>query len=192
MARRHHYRRRVTEPTELDVTTFLTLMVVLVPFLLITAVFSRVAIVELDMPTSSGASKPAEPDFRVEVMVREEGLEIGNGTVIIAQIPKVSDAYDLTTLSDYLVALKRDYPDTTQASVLLEPSIEYDYLIQVMDIVRSVEISNGMEDLVDTKAPAEPQADPEPPRDGQTLLAQNTEAPTRLALFPEISVGEAP
>ena len=33
MARRHHYRRRVKEPTELDVTTFLNLMVVLVPFL---------------------------------------------------------------------------------------------------------------------------------------------------------------
>ena len=40
MARRHHYRRRSKDPLELDMTTFLNLMVVLVPFLLITAVFS--------------------------------------------------------------------------------------------------------------------------------------------------------
>ena len=45
MARQHHYRRRSAQPTELDMTTFLNLMVVLVPFLLITAVFSRITIV---------------------------------------------------------------------------------------------------------------------------------------------------
>ena len=42
MARkRHHYRRRTKNTYDIDVTTFLNLMVVLVPFLLITAVFSR-------------------------------------------------------------------------------------------------------------------------------------------------------
>ena len=46
MARRHHYKRRSKDAPELDVTTFLNLMVVLVPFLLITAVFSRLTIVE--------------------------------------------------------------------------------------------------------------------------------------------------
>ena len=51
MARAHHYRRRQKEEApELDMTTFLNLMVVLVPFLLITAVFSRITIVELDHP----------------------------------------------------------------------------------------------------------------------------------------------
>ena len=46
MARRHHYKRRDrNESHEIDVTTFLNLMVVLVPFLLITAVFSRLRLV---------------------------------------------------------------------------------------------------------------------------------------------------
>lgn len=195
MARSHHYRRRVTEPTELDVTTFLNLMVVLVPFLLITAVFSQVAIVELDMPTSSGASEPVEPSFRVEVMVRESGIEIGNGTSVIAQIPKVKGEYDLSTLADYMLALKRDYPDTTQASVLLEPAIPYDYLIQVMDIVRSAEIEEGgtfeeggAELVEDSASPESPDSNADDP----ALLARNTEPPSRLVLFPEISVGEAP
>jgi biopolymer transport protein ExbD len=163
MARTHHYRRRVTEPTELDVTTFLNLMVVLIPFLLITAVFSRIAIVELNLPTSSGGTAAKEPTFRVEVIVRESGMEISNGHMIIAGIPKVAGEYDLARLASHMLALKRDHPDSNQASVLLEPTIPYDYLIQVMDVVRSAE-------MVEADRPE----------------------PVQLALFTEISVGEAP
>jgi biopolymer transport protein ExbD len=35
MTRRHKYKKRMVETPELDVTTFLNLMVVLIPFLLI-------------------------------------------------------------------------------------------------------------------------------------------------------------
>jgi biopolymer transport protein ExbD len=147
----------------LDVSTFLNLMVVLVPFLLITAVFSRLAIVELNLPSASGASTADEPAFRVEVIVREAGLEITNGTALIASIPKKDGEYDLPNLSDYMMSLKREYPDHDAASVLLEPNIPYDYLIQVMDVVRSVEIAVDGE--------------------GEFQL---------FALFTEISVGAAP
>ena len=166
MARKHHYRRRSKEQlTEMDVTTFLNLMVVLVPFLLITAVFSRIAIVELDLPSSASVAVAQEPKFRVEVIVREGGLEIGNGKSVIAALPMKDGEYDLERLSQYMVSLKEDNPTTESASVLLEPTIAYDYLIQVMDVVRSIQIS----------------ADEE----AETEFAQ-------LALFTQISVGEAP
>jgi biopolymer transport protein ExbD len=142
MARRHHYRRRQKELSELDVTTFMNLMVVLVPFLLITAVFSRITIAELDLPSAQSAT-PGAPTFRVEVVVREAGLEIMDGKQVIAAIPKEGDVYDLTTLSEYLLEIKRQYPEKEDASVLLEPNIEYDHLIQVMDTVRSVEMDDG-------------------------------------------------
>ena len=147
-------------------TTFLNLMVVLVPFLLITAVFSRITIVELTLPSASSESTPIEPRFRVEVIVREGGLEITNGTAVIAAIPKVDDEYDLPTLGEYLMSLKQDYPDKDDASVLLEPDIEYDHLIQVMDVVRSAELRSTGDD--------------------QQMVI------TRVALFPEISIGDAP
>jgi biopolymer transport protein ExbD len=123
-------------------TTFMNLMVVLVPFLLITAVFSRITIVELDLPNAESAA-PSSPTFRVEVVVREAGLEIMDGAQVIAAIPKTGDAYDLSKLSEYLVAIKNEYPQKDDASVLLEPDIQYDHLIQVMDTVRSVEIDDG-------------------------------------------------
>jgi len=171
MARRHHYRRRTTATYDIDVTTFMNLMVVLVPFLLITAVFSRLAIVELNLPSSSSGAINNADRFRIEVIVREAGIEITNGTSIIASIPKKDDEFDLETLSEFMVELKRDYPRENSASVLMEPYIPYDYLIQVMDIVRSVE--------VDVEGELE---DYEMPEGGIQLVA----------LFPEISVGDAP
>ncbi len=165
MAKRHHYRRRTKQPVELDVTTFLNLMVVLVPFLLITAVFSRIAVVELTLPSESGGRSAEPPIFRVEVIVRDDVVEISNGSSVIAAIPTVDGEYDLVTLSDHIVSLKQDHRDIDSASVLLEPHIPYDYLIQIMDVVRSVEV-------------------PVP-------NAVNEET-AYAALFPNISIGEAP
>ena len=164
MARKHHYKRRTkADAHEIDVTTFLNLMVVLVPFLLITAVFSRLTIVELDLPSAAGGPTNNEDSFRVEVIVREEGMEISNGSAVIASIPKKDDAYDLGSLSEMMVELKREYPEQDAASVLMEPFIPYDHLIQVMDVVRAVEVPTGNEDEVEL-----------------------------YALFSEVSVGEAP
>jgi len=167
MARRHHYKRRTKDAHELDVTTFLNLMVVLVPFLLITAVFSRLTIVELNLPSSAGGPTSNEETFQVEVIVREVGIEITNGKSVIGTIPKKDDEFDLATLSDFMVDLKSEYPQQDAASVLMEARIPYDYLIQVMDVVRSVEI----------------------PVQGDDDEEQQYEL---YALFSEISVGDAP
>jgi biopolymer transport protein ExbD len=171
MARRHHYKRRNKEAYDIDVTTFLNLMVVLIPFLLITAVFSRMTIVELNLPSSSGGPSNQNENFRVEVIVREAGIEISNGTSIIASVPKKDDEFDLETLSDFMIELKRDYPNHDAASVLMEPHIPYDYLIRVMDVVRSVEVTESIEVTDDEQAEPEMQL---------------------VALFTEISVGDAP
>lgn len=161
--RRHHYKRRVSNTYEIDVTTFLNLMVVLVPFLLITAVFSRLTIVELNLPSAAGGPANDQDNFRVEVIVREAGMEISNGSATIASIPKKDEEYDLESLSDLIVELKREYPEQDAASVLMEPRIPYDYLIQTMDVVRSIEVPTGIDDEVEL-----------------------------YALFSEISVGDAP
>ena len=176
MARRHHYKRRSKETYEIDVTTFLNLMVVLVPFLLITAVFSRLTIVELNLPSTAGGPPNNQEGFNLEVIVREAGIELTNGKVVIASIPNKDDEFDLDTLSDYVVDLKQQYPEQEAASVLMEAQIPYDYLIQVMDIVRSVEVPLAS-------------ADGEVSETGAEGEEQEFEL---VALFSEISVGDAP
>ena len=140
--RRHHYKRRTKPAHELDITTFLNLMVVLVPFLLITAVFSRLTIVELTVPSSAGGAAATEEGMHVEVIVRTGGIELTNGRSVIASIPNKGDDFDLETLSEFMQDLKQEYPDQTAASVLMEAQIPYEYLIQVMDVVRAAEVES--------------------------------------------------
>ena len=139
MIHRRHGGRRNIETAELNITAFMNLMVILVPFLLITAVFSRLAILELNLPGSS--TEPADPQeqaFQLEVIIREDKLEVGDRNQgLLGVYPNTDQGeYDYDALSAKLRQLKTRYPQKTDASILLESDIAYDTLVQVMDRVR--------------------------------------------------------
>jgi biopolymer transport protein ExbD len=175
MTRRQRAKAHMAEPPELDITSFLNLMVVLIPFLLISAVFSRVAILELSVPTSAGGAVTEKPNFSIEVIVRKAGLEIANGHSVEAAIPNKEGQYDMKMLSDMLLRLKAQYPEKEDATVLMEPDIEYNHLIQIMDAVRGAEIH--------------PESEAE---GGAEKAAEGNGGVQRMILFPEISIGDAP
>lgn len=85
MARRRHYDRD-KEPPELNITAFMNLMVVLVPFLLISAVFSQITILQLNLPSVAAMSQTDKKKTRVEVVVRKNSIEIGDGRRLIKRI----------------------------------------------------------------------------------------------------------
>jgi len=157
--------RRNVETAELNITAFMNLMVILVPFLLITAVFSRLAILELNLPGSS--SEPVEPQdqtFQLEVIVRADKIEVGDRNQgLLGIYPNTADGYDYDALSTKLAELKDRYPRKTDAAILLEQDISYDTVVQVMDRVR-------VEEEVD----------------------EDQESVVRHDLFPDISIGDAP
>ncbi|MDH4126197.1 MAG: biopolymer transporter ExbD [Gammaproteobacteria bacterium] len=161
--RRKGGRRQNQETAELNITAFMNLMVILVPFLLITAVFSRLAILQLNLPGSS--TEPVEPQdqtFQLEVIVRKDKIEVGDRNQgLLGIYPNTADGYDYAALESKLAELKKRYPAKTDASILLESDIEYDTLVQIMDKVRI----------------------------GETIDA---DAIVRTDLFPDISIGDAP
>ena len=156
-------RKRQHEQAELNITTFLILMVVLIPFLLVTAVFSRITILELDLPVAAGDSVSNKPAVSIEIMIRKNRLEIGDGRRVMTTIPKVGDNYDLRKLSESLLAIKKNYADKEDATILVEQDIEYDDVIHVMDAVRLIEVRQTGTDVVQ-----------------------------KIALFPALSIGDAP
>jgi biopolymer transport protein ExbD len=163
------YKRRKKESLDTDIMELLNLtpmmdvLTVLVVFLLITAVFTSLSVMDLNVPTNTGGPASNKPNFAIEVIVRKAGLEIANGSSVEAAIPKKDGKYDLKKLSELLLALKAQYPRKEDATVLMEPKIEYDYLIQVMDTIRSAEV-----------------------------LAEGSEVVEKISLFPKISIGDAP
>src|SRR5687767_1688103 len=83
------YAGRMRKPAEVMLVPMIDIFTVLVTFLLMTAVFSRITILQLDLPSSTAAGPSAPPSFRLEVIVRGRGFELTNGTKVIATIPKV-------------------------------------------------------------------------------------------------------
>ena len=156
-------------------------MVVLVPFLLITAVFSRMAVIELSLPVG-GSDNNDEETLTIEVIVRETGLELSDGKQILETLPllsniklpvdsdgtkDISKLYDIKSLADYLVKLKKQHPAKTDALVLMEEDVEYRSLIRIMDSVRSTFVREKGEE-------------------GEGDVLQ------QMVLFPDISIGDAP
>ena len=158
-ARRH----RRKDAAELNITAFMNLMVVLVPFLLITAVFSRLTILELNLPSSTEVMPETPQLLSLEIIVRADALQVADrGTGLLRAFPKTDDGYDLAGLATFLRdEVKIRFPDATAVTILIEPDIAYDTVVQVMDAAR-----------VDTRI------------EGDRML--------QIELFPDISIGDAP
>lgn len=132
---------------EVDVTAFLSLMVILVPFLMITAVFSRMTILELEAAASAGAVI-AEPDaLQLQVWVREQVIEVRHqGRKGPLRLDRTPDGRENLMLAELAAKLKAQFPRSVQATLFLEPQISYDDLVQIMDAVRIRPGRDGADD----------------------------------------------
>jgi biopolymer transport protein ExbD len=152
------------ESAEINLTSMIDMMTILVFFLLVHGGFVRLAILELNLPAAQSAPSVEPPKFQLEVTVRESGIEIGDRNAgLLNRIDTTPAGYDLAKLTDYLTELKQRFPDKTDATLLIEPEVQYDSMVAVMDRIRVAEQFDGTNNRV-----------------------------LRTELFPEISVGDAP
>jgi biopolymer transport protein ExbD len=154
--------RKMRKPAELLLVPMIDIFTVLVTFLLMTAVFSKTVVLELNLPASVTEFKEPPPGLMIEVMVRKDNIEVADrNSGRLALIPNTASGYDYDRLTDYLKRVKAKYPEKTDATILLEADTPYDILVQVMDRVRVWEAPQGI----------------------TTVQAE---------LFPDISIGDAP
>lgn len=151
------------QAVELNITAFLNLMVILVPFLLITAVFSRITILELNLPAKDAVVRQEkEINLQLQLVVRKDSFEIRDSNLgRIKYLQRDSDNSTWQTFSDILLEIKSRFPEEQKISLLLDRDVNFRTLIEVMDRVRAAEVVEFAE-------------------------VQTVE------LFPEISIGDAP
>jgi biopolymer transport protein ExbD len=156
-------RRLRKEAAHLEITAFINLIVVLVPFLLSTAVFTRLSVIDLSLPAqTAGLEKVQGDNLQLEVVVRREALEVGDRIGgLIQRIPATPAGPDVKALHTLAQQLKTRFPDKLSATVLAEPDTPYDTLVQVMDALRSGQVAQGA-------------------------------GVVRAELFPNLSIGDAP
>ena len=156
-------RTRSTE-AELDITSFMNLMVILIPFLLLNAVFTQVSVLNVSLPKEGGAAAADEPKktLVLEVMVYGDRFVVADRQAgPLKSVPHKGKDPDYKALNDYLREVKTQYPQVSEATILLEPETSYEALIHTMDAVRIIQSEvNGK--------------------------------PTKYALFPDVGIGDAP
>lgn len=136
--------QRLHEAEELNITAFMNLMVILVPFLLITAVFSRMTVLELNLPAQNARQAEQEQiKLQLELVIRKNSFDIqDNNLGLIKRFHREHAETRWDQFSDLLVEIKSRFPDEKSITLLLEPGIKYSTLIKVMDHVRSAEVVN--------------------------------------------------
>ncbi|HEY1391818.1 MAG TPA: biopolymer transporter ExbD [Methylibium sp.] len=156
-------RRLHKKSAHLEITAFINLIVVLVPFLLSTAVFTRLAVIDLSLPAQSANFDNLKGnDLKLEIVMRPDALEVGDRIGgLIQRIPSNDKGYDLRALSALMRQIKEKFPDKNEATILAELNTPYDNLVQVMDAVRTGKEARGAQIV-------------------------------SVELFPNISVGDAP
>jgi biopolymer transport protein ExbD len=171
MARRAKFGRsgrRIKKEAELDITSFMNLMIVLVPVLLMMMVFSRITVLELVLPQLGEANEQNIDikDQRLELVVKAHNIAVYYPQgYLVKDIAVTEQGYDYPALQTVLRQIKQTLInksiDKRGATVLLEEDIPYQVIVALMDTIRSYP---------------------------DVLIASVVDA----ELFPEISLGDAP
>lgn len=138
-------KHKLASDKELQIITFLNLMVILIPFLLMTAVFAKMTVIELMQPAASN-QKSAQPPFekkdqtarlRLTIAILDEEINVLNGETTLGVFKKdTGGEYDLTGLPPLLSKLKQQYPYEKDAEILSRPNITYMTIVEIIDAVR--------------------------------------------------------
>jgi len=132
----------------LDITAFMNMIVVLVPFLLTTTVFSRLAVLELSLPAQSSGFENLKGDLQLEIVIRRDALEVRDRMGgAIRRVASTDKGYDFHALSGLMQELKARFPAKVDATILAEPDTSYDVLVQTMDAVRAARTARSHVDL---------------------------------------------
>lgn len=142
-------RRHSISDTDLNLTPVMNLFMVIIPFLLLTAVFAKTAIIDTYLPQEGGGggvSQTAAPKILI-VKATEKGIELGGiGEGIF--IPRVEGNLNYKQLSIELARLKNSHPDEEEAVLLFPPQIPYDHVVQIMDAARETTAENGIKKIL--------------------------------------------
>ena len=136
MRRRH---RKQTSEVDLNITPFLNLMIVLVPVLLLSMVFTQTRIMELRFSDSEGAvSLEDQEELSLYVILRDGRIEVGDSNRGRLQDFEATDGGqpDFEALRDLLRQIKQRFPDKRDIQLLAGPGTEYQTLVTAMDHIR--------------------------------------------------------
>ena len=130
---------------ELNIVPFIDLMSVCIIFLLLTAVWTQVSMIQLGssvygkrMDDQDDSKKPPRPEVNLELLIDKRGYTVIVGQESPISIPRIAGndgqmEYDQRNLILFLKVVKDKYPEKKDVLIALDDDLVYENLIQGMD-----------------------------------------------------------
>jgi biopolymer transport protein ExbD len=158
------YQPRNTNDSELEITSFMNLMIILVPVLLLSMTFTQIRVLEVNLPPlTGGAITSPDPQSELEVRIEHTGFKVLVDEQVVQEIPLKETAdgkqFDYAFLSQVMQSIKQQLSEKRDIVVISTLDVEYQNLVFTMDAVKSY----------------------------KTVVAASV---VEIELFPEISLGD--
>lgn len=129
-----------TVNVDVNIVPFIDLMSVLIIFLLISAVWTQVSMIQLgssmyaqkNMDDTKKVKPPPHAQVPFRLDIKKSGFRVVIGKKQLT-IPKVQDEYDIEKLKEEFVKIKEMYQEKEDAVVFMTDDLEYEYLVVGMD-----------------------------------------------------------
>lgn len=127
--------------TELNLVPFIDLMSVLITFLLITAVWSQVSMIQLGSSIHAQKTddrEPPPPSPLADIAMRLDVKATGYRLIVGAErteFAKKNGAYDTLALTEKLQQVKKKYPEKIDTVITVADELQYESLVTGMDVL---------------------------------------------------------
>ncbi len=123
---------------ELNLVPFIDLMSVLITFLLISAVWTQVSMIQIGTSIYSADDKKTPPPIPKDVHIVLKLDITAPGYVVTMgkekkQLPKINGEYDDKALIAALTAFKQQHPDKDDGAIAMSDELPYEILVRGMD-----------------------------------------------------------
>jgi biopolymer transport protein ExbD len=133
-------KRKAAKDIDVNILPVMNIFLLLIPFLLLTAVFVRLAVIELSLPTLGKGEGPPQYDQEKLVLiilaVRENGFQLKSLGFKFDPIDNINGQYNYNLLVNQLKEIKLQHPQAEDIIISPEARVKYDIIIKVMDRCR--------------------------------------------------------
>jgi len=124
----------------INLVPFIDLLSCCISFLLITAVWTQLA--RMNVTQKSKANNATEeqppPTVQLTLLINQDGYIFQKSTGESTEIKKIGDDYDYAKLAETMQKAKKEHPDKRDLTIKADDTVTYSKIIKTMDQVISI------------------------------------------------------
>ena len=140
-------RERRNKDVDVNIIPVMNIFLLLIPFLLLTAAFVRLAIVEISLPSmNKNKTKQIQEQPKNLVLillaVKETGFQLKSPGFKFQPVNKINNEYDYRAVLEQLKQIKNKHTHAEDIIISPEAKVKYNIIIKVMDRCREIGFPN--------------------------------------------------